>query len=29
VAIQFDDGNADAIQWIDGSLSTHGFHATW
>ena len=29
VTIQFDDGNADTIQWIDGSLNTHGFHATW
>jgi peptidoglycan/xylan/chitin deacetylase (PgdA/CDA1 family) len=29
VTIQFDDGNADTIQWIDGSLSTHGFPATW
>ena len=29
VTIQFDDGNADTIQWIDGSLSTHGFNATW
>ena len=25
VTIQFDDGNADTIQWIDGSLNTHGF----
>ena len=29
VTVQFDDGNADTIQWIDGSLNTHGFHATW
>ena len=29
VTIQFDDGNADTIQWIDGSLNTHGFNATW
>src|SRR5215472_13085013 len=29
VTIQFDDGNADTIQWIDGSVNTHGFHATW
>jgi len=29
VTIQFDDGNADTIQWIDGSLNTHGFPATW
>src|SRR5215471_9245101 len=29
VTIQFDDGNADTIQWIDGSLNNHGFHATW
>src|SRR5262252_10453078 len=29
VTIQFDDGNADTIQWIDGSLTTHGFPATW
>jgi peptidoglycan/xylan/chitin deacetylase (PgdA/CDA1 family) len=29
VTIQFDDGNADTIQWVDGSLNTHGFHATW
>jgi peptidoglycan/xylan/chitin deacetylase (PgdA/CDA1 family) len=29
VTIQFDDGNADTIQWIDNSLNTHGFHATW
>jgi peptidoglycan/xylan/chitin deacetylase (PgdA/CDA1 family) len=29
VTIQFDDGNADTIQWIDNSLNTHGFNATW
>jgi peptidoglycan/xylan/chitin deacetylase (PgdA/CDA1 family) len=29
VTIQFDDGNGDTIQWIDGSLNTHGFNATW
>jgi peptidoglycan/xylan/chitin deacetylase (PgdA/CDA1 family) len=29
VTIQFDDGNADTIAWTDGSLITHGFHATW
>jgi len=29
VTIQFDDGNADTIQWIDGTLNTHGFPATW
>ena len=29
VTIQFDDGNADTVQWIDGSLNTHGFNATW
>jgi len=29
VTIQFDDGNADTIQWVDGSLNTHGFPATF
>src|SRR5262249_42291070 len=29
VTIQFDDGNADTIQWVDGSLNTHGIPATF
>jgi peptidoglycan/xylan/chitin deacetylase (PgdA/CDA1 family) len=28
VTIQFDDGNADVIQWVT-TLNTHGFHATF
>src|SRR5215472_10416623 len=28
VTIQFDDGNADAYQWISG-IDNHGFHATY